>query len=502
MNKTLQMLLVCFVAIALTACGGGEETEQIECGEGTEVDEAGESCVAVVPECEAGEVHDEELGRCVRAGDSYCAAGTEFDDTLGQCVAEADLGCAENTVEEDGLCVPELVVECGPGTVVHGEECVPSDEICAPGTEGDPCRPSSASCGEGTIFDTNDRVCIPASNVSCGAGTVAQDGQCLSAYAFYDDLADDPDLDMTADGADGAFDLADEGELFSFVGNIDAPEEVGDSSVQDTDVYSFDAEAGQWLRITIFSLGLPEPGFLFNHSDYDPEQEEGFYRLSDIGAGIEVTREVAIPADGTYELTVTNLPQLLGWATEAGGDDWGYVGYVETLATPEPEEVVIFEDNLSGDVRHLSDNFYAVDEMDGVDTLLLLFNTIPTDAYGELQIWTDDTTLEKTLALDDSSLSMTPPADDFYLPGEGGYNVLAESIDGFQRAGTITAHSAKIAKLHAKVLTGGEKASPVNPVSEDYVLGLEREVFLKLCGEPMSQQRMGHMLKKGKPLIN
>ncbi len=94
------------------------------------------------------------------------------------------------------------------------------------------------------------------------------------------------------------------------------------------------------------------------------------------------------------------------------------------------------------------------------------------------------------------------PAEDFILPGTGGYNVMEDSIDGFHRAGKISAHSAKIAKLHAKVLTGGDKASPVDPISEKEMLTLEREAFLSLCGEPMSQERMAHMLKKGKPLIN
>jgi 3-hydroxyacyl-CoA dehydrogenase len=94
------------------------------------------------------------------------------------------------------------------------------------------------------------------------------------------------------------------------------------------------------------------------------------------------------------------------------------------------------------------------------------------------------------------------PQEELYLPGPGGFNLMAESIEGFRLNGTITDHSAKIARHHVKVLTGGDKASVVNPVSEQYILDLEREAFLALCGEPMSQERMGFMLKKGKPLIN
>ena len=39
-------------------------------------------------------------------------------------------------------------------------------------------------------------------------------------------------------------------------------------------------------------------------------------------------------------------------------------------------------------------------------------------------------------------------------------------------------------------------------VSEQYLLDLEREAFLSLCGEPKTQARMEHMLKRGKPLRN
>ena len=48
-----------------------------------------------------------------------------------------------------------------------------------------------------------------------------------------------------------------------------------------------------------------------------------------------------------------------------------------------------------------------------------------------------------------------------------------------------------------------EAAWPVRPlVSEQYLLDLEREAFLSLCGNPKTQERMAHMLKTGKPLRN
>ena len=57
------------------------------------------------------------------------------------------------------------------------------------------------------------------------------------------------------------------------------------------------------------------------------------------------------------------------------------------------------------------------------------------------------------------------------------------------------------AKSWRKVLTGGNlTGEPV--VSEQYLLDLEREAFLSLCGNPKTQERMQYMLKTGKPLRN
>lgn len=91
---------------------------------------------------------------------------------------------------------------------------------------------------------------------------------------------------------------------------------------------------------------------------------------------------------------------------------------------------------------------------------------------------------------------------EIYLPGEGGRLAIEMIIDGYQKAGTISTHDALIGKKLAYVLTGGAKASPLSPVDEQYLLDIERETFVSLCAEPLSQQRMAYMLKEGKPLRN
>ena len=88
------------------------------------------------------------------------------------------------------------------------------------------------------------------------------------------------------------------------------------------------------------------------------------------------------------------------------------------------------------------------------------------------------------------------------LPGEGGRLAIFAVIDNFVKAGKISLHDALIGRKLAFVLTGGDRADGIHPVDEQYLLDLEREAFVSLAGEPKSQERMAHMLKKGKPLRN
>jgi 3-hydroxyacyl-CoA dehydrogenase len=62
-------------------------------------------------------------------------------------------------------------------------------------------------------------------------------------------------------------------------------------------------------------------------------------------------------------------------------------------------------------------------------------------------------------------------------------------------------HDAKIAMKLASVLCGGA-AGASRAVTEDEMLELEREAFVSLCGEPLSQARMQYMLQHNKPLRN
>ena len=74
-------------------------------------------------------------------------------------------------------------------------------------------------------------------------------------------------------------------------------------------------------------------------------------------------------------------------------------------------------------------------------------------------------------------------------------------IHMMQRGGYITDYDAHVGRKLGNILAGGALSSP-QFVSEQYVLDLEREAFVSLCGEKKTQERIAHTLKTGKPLRN
>jgi len=93
------------------------------------------------------------------------------------------------------------------------------------------------------------------------------------------------------------------------------------------------------------------------------------------------------------------------------------------------------------------------------------------------------------------------PLTDIRVMGKDAMGVFNYALYNMHKAGFILDHDITVAKKVAWVLTGGNVLTDTL-VSEQYILDLEREAFLSLCGEPKTQARMAHMLKTGKPLRN
>jgi 3-hydroxyacyl-CoA dehydrogenase len=86
-------------------------------------------------------------------------------------------------------------------------------------------------------------------------------------------------------------------------------------------------------------------------------------------------------------------------------------------------------------------------------------------------------------------------------PGESVLATLKLAVWTMHEGGFISDHDAKVANWAAYALCGG-KVQPGTLVSEQYLLDLEREAFLSLCGEKKTQERIAFTLKTGKPLRN
>jgi 3-hydroxyacyl-CoA dehydrogenase len=96
-----------------------------------------------------------------------------------------------------------------------------------------------------------------------------------------------------------------------------------------------------------------------------------------------------------------------------------------------------------------------------------------------------------------------PPRPDMEIRvgGKDTLAVLKMAVWTLHEQGYATDHDVTVSEKVAHVLSGGEVLADTK-VSEQYLLDLEREAFVSLCGDPKTQDRMQHMLTTGKPLRN
>ena len=90
---------------------------------------------------------------------------------------------------------------------------------------------------------------------------------------------------------------------------------------------------------------------------------------------------------------------------------------------------------------------------------------------------------------------------DVKVLGQSALGALYSGIHAMQTANYATAHDALVARKLAYVMCGGDLSEPTL-VSEQYLLDLEREAFLSLCGEKKTLERIQAVLKSGRPIRN
>jgi 3-hydroxyacyl-CoA dehydrogenase len=108
---------------------------------------------------------------------------------------------------------------------------------------------------------------------------------------------------------------------------------------------------------------------------------------------------------------------------------------------------------------------------------------------------------KQVLALAASGYVQPQQRTDILALGSPALATLKLGVHMMKRAGYISDHDALIGEKLARILTGGD-LNHTTRVSEQYLLDLEREAFLSLIGTRKTQDRIGHMLKTGKPLRN
>jgi len=108
---------------------------------------------------------------------------------------------------------------------------------------------------------------------------------------------------------------------------------------------------------------------------------------------------------------------------------------------------------------------------------------------------------ERALEMVRAGYQPPEPRMDIPAPGENILATLKLGVHLMHEGGYITDHEVKIGTKVAEVLCGGS-VSPGTPVSEQYILDLEREAFKSLCGDKKTQERIQYTLKTGKTLRN
>jgi 3-hydroxyacyl-CoA dehydrogenase len=108
---------------------------------------------------------------------------------------------------------------------------------------------------------------------------------------------------------------------------------------------------------------------------------------------------------------------------------------------------------------------------------------------------------QEVLNLNASGFVAPVPREDILVLGESAQAAMKLALHMMKRGGFISDHDELIGKKLANVMSGGNMNHPTH-VSEQYLIDLEREAFVSLCGERKTQERIAAMLKTGKPLRN
>ncbi len=204
------------------------------------------------------------------------------------------------------------------------------------------------------------------------------------------------------------------------------------------------------------------------HADHVRAAAETYIGLVEVGVGL-------IPAGGgTKEMLVRALDSIPKGVSEAD---------------PFPFVKRAFESIAMARVATSAEEARALGFLNADATVSMNSDRLIADAK------------QAVLALAAAGYVQPQQRTDILALGQSALSTLKLGIHQMKRGGFISDYDAVIGERLARVLTGGDLNHETR-VSEQYLLDLEREAFLSLCGERKTQERIAHMLKSGKPLRN
>jgi len=125
----------------------------------------------------------------------------------------------------------------------------------------------------------------------------------------------------------------------------------------------------------------------------------------------------------------------------------------------------------------------------------------PTDKMTVNRDFLIEDAKKMVLAMNMEGYTPPQPGDDIRVAGEDTFAMIRLALWTLHEQGYATDHDVTVATKVGYVLCGGNLLKDTK-VSEQYLLDLEREAFVSLCGDPKTQARIQHMLSTGKPLRN
>jgi 3-hydroxyacyl-CoA dehydrogenase len=125
----------------------------------------------------------------------------------------------------------------------------------------------------------------------------------------------------------------------------------------------------------------------------------------------------------------------------------------------------------------------------------------PTDKMTVNRDYLIEDAKSTVLAMNMEGYQPPRPPDDIRVAGENTFALIKLGLWAMHESGYVTEHDVTVSTKVGYVLCGGNVLADTK-VSEQYLLDLEREAFVSLCGDPKTQARIQHMLQTGKPLRN